>query len=295
MLWCNCKKFLAKYKGQLNGKKVVLFGSTGGIGKELSRYILELGGILISVDRNSRKVEELRQVLLQQFPQAEMYHKIADLEQLETVKQVCDELESMGVDVLIHNAGAYSIPRKICSTGYDNVFQINFISPYYITNRLMAHLEARKGRVVVVGSVAHNYSKTDQKDVDFSGRMKASLVYGNAKRYLMFAMLELMKEHPNVTLSVTHPGVAFTNITNHYPKLIFAIIKHPMKVIFMPPRMAALSIVQGIFDETDCYEWIGPSIFNVWGKQTKKTLHTCKKEEIATIYENAKRIYLESR
>lgn len=295
MLWCNCKKFLAKYKGQLDGKKVVLFGSTGGIGNQLSCYILELGGILITVDRNPQKVETLRQTLLQDFPNAEMYHKNADLEDLETVKKVCDELESMGVDVLIHNAGAYSIPRKVCSTGYDNVFQINFISPYYITNRLMGHLEGRKGRVVVVGSIAHNYSKTDEKDIDFSRRTKASLVYGNAKRYLMFAMLELMKEHPDVTLSVTHPGITFTNITNHYPKLIFAIIKHPMKVIFMPPRMAALSILQGMFDETACYEWIGPSVFDIWGKPSKKTLCTCKQKEIASIYENAKRIYLESR
>lgn len=295
MLWFNCKKYLAKYENKLAGKRVVLFGSTGGIGQQLCKYILTLGGVLITVDRNPKKVEQLREALRQDFPKAEIYNKIADLEQLETVKQVCDELVDIGVDVLIHNAGAYSIPRKTCSTGYDNVFQINFLSPYYVTNRLMSHLESRKGRVVVVGSIAHNYSKIDEKDIDFSGRTKASLVYGNAKRYLMLSMLELMKEHPDVTLSITHPGITFTNITNHYPKLVFAIIKHPMKVIFMPPKHAAISIVQGIFDETTCYQWIGPRFFHIWGKPSKKTLRTCKAKEIKTIYDIAKQIYLESR
>lgn len=287
----NCDKWLKRYEGRLVGKRVALFGSTGGIGNALCRYILKLGGTLITVDRNPTKAEILKGKLKLEFPKAEIYSIIADLEDINAVNTACDELERLNVDIVIHNAGAYSIPRRKCSTGFDNVFQINFLSPYYITNRLLPHLAENKGRVVVVGSIAHNYSKTDENDIDFSSRKKASLVYGNAKRHLMFSTLRLSRDNPEVCFAVTHPGITFTNITAHYPKPLFVLIKHPMKVIFMKPRAAALSIVEGMFTDTYCYEWIGPRFFNVWGKPIKKILKTCPYDECERIYKSAKEIY----
>ena len=47
----------------------------------------------------------------------------------------------------------------------------------------------------------------------------------------------------------TDMKLTFTNITAHCPKLIFAIIKYPMKIIFMKPRKAALSIVAKLFSK----------------------------------------------
>ena len=147
------------------------------------------------------------------------------------------------------------------------------------------------GRVVVVGSVAHNYSKIDPDDVDFSTRTAASKVYGNAKRYLMYALHELFREEEGATLAVTHPGITFTNITAHYPPLIFALIKHPMKVIFMSPRRAALSIVRGVFEMSLYRTWIGPVLLDVWGLPRVKKLRTAKDEEIERIDRVAREIY----
>ena len=152
---------------------------------------------------------------------------------MDNVKSVTKELENMDIDIFIHNAGAYSIPRKICSSGYDNVFQINFVSPYYMIRTLLPTLRAKKGMAVAVGSIAHNYSKTDERDIDFRKRSASSKVYGNAKRFLMYSLYELFKNEKEASLSIVHPGITFTNITAHYPKLIFAVIKHPMKIIFM--------------------------------------------------------------
>ncbi len=243
------------------------------------------------VDRNPDKAWRLQGELQIAFPDADIRRVTADLEHIDAVENACRELETCGIDILIHNAGAYSIPRRTCSTGFDNVFQINFVSPYYITNRLLPHLSARHGRVVAVGSIAHNYAKTDADDVDFATRRKASLVYGNAKRYLMFSLFELLKDHPDVTLAVTHPGITLTNITAHYPKWLFALIKHPMKWIFMPPKAAALSIVEGLFEETPCYRWIGPKWWDVWGEPVNKALTTCLPDECRQIDHTAKQIY----
>lgn len=287
----NTVKWLKENTASLVGKTVAITGSTGGLGQEICRYILKLGGSLVLIDRNPEKSLRFEKKLKQEFNNADIYCIIANLEDINSVKAACNKIKKISIDIFIHNAGAYSIPRKISNTGLDNVFTINFAAPYYITKQLLPSLKARKGRVVVVGSIAHNYGKTDPDDIDFKSRKKPSLVYGNSKRYLMFSMFELLKSYPEIKLSVVHPGITFTNITSHYPKWLFAIIKNPMKVIFMPPRIAALSIIKGIFTDTEYFTWIGPKFFNVWGKPRKKKLKTCAIDESRQIFENAEKIY----
>jgi NAD(P)-dependent dehydrogenase (short-subunit alcohol dehydrogenase family) len=287
----NVSRWIKANTQALGGRTVAITGATGGLGGAVCRHLLSLGAGLILLDRNRAKSDALKAALVGEYPQATIRQIPLDLSDMASVKAACEALERETFDVLIHNAGAYSIPRCICNTGYDNVFQINFASPYYMTCRLLPLLRERGGRVVAVGSIAHNYSKTDAVDVDFRTRKKASLVYGNAKRYLMYALHELFRDEDRATLAVTHPGITFTNITAHYPPLIFALIKHPMKVIFMSPRRAALSIIRGVFEASDYRSWIGPRLFDVWGVPSVKPLRTAQNEEIARIDRVARGIY----
>ncbi len=283
----NTKNWLKKNAKSLSGKLVAVSGATGGIGRELCLHLASLGANLVFINRSREKSLALAGELTALYPALSITQIYADLEKMDTVIAAAEQLSQLPVDYLILNAGAYSIPRCICNTGYDNVFQINFVSPYYLARRLMPKIRERGGRIVAVGSIAHNYSKTDESDIDFITRKRASLVYGNAKRYLTYSLLSL----EGGGVSIAHPGITFTNITAHYPKLIFALIKHPMKIIFMKPKAAALSIISGLFDTTLGYEWIGPAVFDVWGKPKKKRLDTASDEEIKRICDIAQRIY----
>ena len=283
----NINKWLQNNTTTLCGKTIVISGSTGGLGRELCNYIALLGGELILLDRNSERSIALANELKKKHPSLKATHLYADMSDMQSVKAAAEELKKMNIDYLILNAGAYSIPRDTCDTGYDNVFQINFISPYYLARRLLPLVEGRGGKVVAVGSIAHNYSKIDEGDVDFSTRRKASLVYGNAKRYLTYGLFALNSP----AISVTHPGISFTGITNHYPPLLFALIKYPMKVIFPRPRVACLSVLKGMFTDCKSGEWIGPAIFDVWGKPLKKPLRTANPSEQIKISEIAEIIY----
>lgn len=287
----NYSEWLKNNTYPLNGKTVALTGSTGGIGNELCRHLLNIRAKLVLIDRNKNKSETLKRQLESEFSNADIKCITADLEDIDSVNEACEKLVGEDVDVFIHNAGAYSIPRHKCDTGYDNVFQINFVSPYFMIRKLLPSLKKRHGKVVIVGSIAHNYSVADESDIDFSTRKRASLVYGNAKRYLMFALNELFKNENGVKFAIAHPGITFTNITAHYPKLIFAVIKHPMKIIFMKPKKASLSIVKAIFDDCGYCEWIGPEYFDVWGVPVKKKLKTCDESERKKIDKFANDIY----
>ena len=281
--------WIQKNMPSLSGKVIAVSGSTGGIGVVLCEHLAALGAELILLDRNQEKAEALQEKLEAQFPEVKIRRIRMDLEEMASVKAAARELLKAPLDGLILNAGAYHIPRHKCGTGLDNVFQINFAAPYYLARELKSHLDARGGRLVAVGSIAHNYSQTDPEDVDFSTRAKHSLAYGNAKRFLMYSLYGLYGKQGG--LAVAHPGITFTNITAHYPKVIFAIIKHPMKVIFMKPRRACLSILQGLTQDCGRNEWIGPRWFDVWGLPKKRVLKTCGEKEAEWICQTAEEVY----
>lgn len=279
----NTKNWLSKHTHDLTGVHVAITGPTGGLGLALCRRLAALNASLILLDRHAERSAALQRDLLAQFPSADLCRIPLDLSDMASVRAACEELKTRPIDVLIHNAGAYSIPRYRCDTGLDNVFQINCAAPYYLTRELLSLLRSRGGRVVMVSSIAHNYAKTDPDDPDFATRKPARLVYGNAKRRLMFALQELFRDEREASLAVAHPGITFTNITAHYPPWIFAIIKHPMKWVFMKPPTACLSLLCGVFEPTAHHTWIGPRLWDIWGLPTHRRLHTCTAEESAAI------------
>ena len=287
----NIKKWLFQNTKSLAGKKVAVTGTTGGLGRQLCRYLAMLGAELLFLDRSAERSMAHREALLKEYPYCKIECFSLDLEDLHSAKRAVNKLVLWDVDILIHNAGAYKIDRHTCHGGYDNIFQINFATPYYMTKQLLPHLRKKKGRVLAVGSVAHTYSHIDESDVDFKTRQACSKVYGNAKRYLMFALHELFKDEKDLHFALVHPGITVTGITAHYPKWLYALIKYPMKVIFMKPKKASLSLLRGVFEDTGYGQWIGPPFFHVWGYPKKKTLNTCQEAEKKKIWELAERVY----
>lgn len=284
------KRWFDRHTHSLQGKRVAVCGATGGIGEALCRHLARLGAQLWLCCRSEAKAQALIAALRADYPDLAAAFVPLDLEDAASVCAAAEILTQTPPHVLIHNAGAYAIPRHTTAQGVDNVFQINCLSPYVLTERLLPAMAAVGGHVVCVGSIAHNYSKIDPADPDFATRTAASKVYGNAKRHLMLALYQRFGAVKDVTLSVVHPGITFTNITAHYPKWLFCIIKHPMKVIFMPPRRAALSVLCGVFEPTAYGEWIGPWLFDVWGLPRKRTLRSFTREEAKSAFNAVERL-----
>ncbi len=270
--------WLQAHTHSLSGKTVALTGSTGGLGSALCRHLAALGADLILLNRNPSKAAAQERTLKEEFPRLSIRHLVVDMEDMASVKQAVARLQTLPLDALILNAGAYDIPRHTCENGFDNVFTINFVSPYFMARELYETIRARGGKIVAVGSIAHRYSKTDRRDVDFAGRKQPSLVYGNAKRRLMVALWQL-----GDGVTVAHPGITFTGITDHYPPLIFALIKHPMKILFPKTRQASLPILWGLFTDTAPGQWLGPALLDIWGAPKKKTLRSISVAEQADI------------
>jgi NAD(P)-dependent dehydrogenase (short-subunit alcohol dehydrogenase family) len=274
----------------LEGKTIAITGSTGELLQEVVTTLAKLNANFILLNRNEEKTKLQIEKLNTLCPHTKAEFIKCDLENFESVKTATEILKTKKVDILYLGAGAYNIKRFKTKLSYDNVFQINFISQYYIAKEMFPYLDSVNGKIVAVSSIAYNYSSIDESDIDFSTRKKHSKVYGNAKRFLTFSLHELLKSS-NVEFSVVHPGVTLTPMTNHYPKFINGIVKLAIKIFFPSVKKASLSLVWGVFVKTNYHYWIGPKTLNVWGFPKVRIMKNISNEESGKIFKIAENIY----
>lgn len=271
----------------LQGRVVVVTGATGGLGRNVIRDLLRVDAKVIMLDVNLEAMNQFRQELLHDFPNAEIECLEIDLNQIRSVNTAVAQLVNRRIDYLILNAGVYNVPLTTGQLGYNNVFQVNFVSQYYLTKQLLPALQRTKGKVVAVTSLAYSLTKLDENDADFTKHAKKTKVYSNAKRFLTLALSELFKERDDVRLALVHPGITLTTLTNaKNNKLISA----TMKILFPKPAVAALSVVRGVFLEIDYDEWIGPKFLRIWGLPAVTKLPTATAVERAKIFNLAESI-----
>ncbi len=289
----NYKKWLSKNTKELSGKIVAITGSTGGLGRNICQFLCELNAELVLLDRNEDKSAAQIAELTALYPNAKISFIKTDLLNFDSVKMAFEKLKSMQISYLILNAGIYNVKREKTSLGYDNIFQVNFLMQYYITKELLPTLRATNGKVIATSSIAHNYSKSDAADIQFLNRKKSSKVYGNSKRYLTYVLFKLFENESCASLTLAHPGITLTNMTNHYPKAINWLIKIGIKLIFPPAKKASLNIIKAMFvnaSKTNS-QWVGPAVFNIWGKPKLKNLKTATKDEAQSIFISAEAEY----
>lgn len=285
------EQWLQYNTSKLDGKVVALTGATGDLGSLLCEHLARLNATVLMLDRNLEKSVALKNKILAQYPNARLENIQIDMNKLRNVHDVAMGLQNRQIDFLILNAAVYNVPLVTAETSYNNVFQVNFIAPYYLTKTLLPTLARSKGKVIAVGSIAHKSVALDENDLDYSETESQSKIYANSKRWLMFALAKLVKTDLNVRLAIVHPGVTLTQMTNHYHPAINWLVRLGMKVAFPSPEKAVLSLLAGVFMDCDYDEWIGPERANIWGFPRIQPLNTCSLAEKERIYTLAENIY----
>lgn len=286
----NIKKWIKKNCYSLSGKTICITGSTGGLARKFTKTLVELGANFVFANRNLEKSEQQKQEILAEFPDTKIEIIKTDFSNITSVKNSAKKLLNYNFNFLILNAAIYNVAIEKTESGYNNIFQTNFILPYTFVKLLLPKFKQNKNaKVVLISSIAHKFSKANFDDIDFTKNAKQNKIYGNSKRFITFSLQKLLFLN-NVKLSIVHPGITLTNMTNHYPKMVNWLVKLGIKLFFPSPQKASLSIISGVFDETK-NEWIGPRIFDIWGYPKKKKLDTCSEQEKDKIFEIAEQIF----
>ena len=187
----NVQKWIKANTSDLTNKTIAITGSTGGLACFIVKVFASLNANLILINRNKEKTEKQIKELKEINPKIKIDYIQCDLSNFESVKTATEKLKQFDINTLYLSSGVYNVARTKSSLGYDNIFQTNFVSHYYITKQLVTNLKKQDGNIVAVSSIAHNYSKIDEQDIDFSSNTKQSKVYGNSKRFLMFSLIKL--------------------------------------------------------------------------------------------------------
>lgn len=138
-------------------KIILITGSTDGIGLETAKTLVSLGHHVLLHGRNPAKLAEVERTLsaLPDGGRVESY--VSDLSHMADVEALAKAVTKQHekIDVLINNAGVYSIPNPITQDGLDVRFAVNTIAPYLLTQRLLP-LFGPSGRVINLSSAAQS-------------------------------------------------------------------------------------------------------------------------------------------
>lgn len=284
----NYLKFVdSKYDDKKLKNTILISGSTGSIGKEISRYLSYFNLKIILLGRNKKSLEELKNELISKHHN-DVSTFIIDFEKIENIDNLIKYLidNKIKIDVFISNHGIYHLKKKLIND-VDNTFYVNYLSSIYLINQL---LKLNKD-IKIVSQVSISYHfirKINKIDFDLKNDKNLTKIYANSKYWLISYLLKLKKLGNNIIM--THPGICYTNLfkkkNGAYNKLFYAFIAPLMKLLFLDPKNGSLSLLDGTFKESLEYSyWIGPKIFGIWGnpkayKLNKKILNEANIEFI---------------
>jgi retinol dehydrogenase 14 len=130
------------------------------------------------------------------------------------VRALAGRLNAMDrIDVLINNAGFVAGRRGTTEDGFEEVFAVNHLAPFLLTNLLLGKLTASApARVITVTSDAHTAAKLDLDDLHLEREWDSWRSYSNSKLANILFTRELARRTAGtgVTANCAHPGVVRT-------------------------------------------------------------------------------------
>lgn len=146
----------------MEGKTVVITGTTSGTGKVAADTVAGLGAKVLVLNRASERSTAAFAELTAAHPNADLHNVECDLQSFDSVRAAAGrvvELCPEGVHVLANNAGVMALGDTATGDGFDVQMQTNHLSHFLLTKELMPSLEAAaassgEARVVNHSSVA---------------------------------------------------------------------------------------------------------------------------------------------
>ena len=137
----------------LDGKKVLITGASGGIGESMARSFHDAGAEVLLHGTRQAKLDEIAKDL------GDRAHTItADLTDSESVDKLAnDAMERLGeIDILINNAGVTrdGLFVRMSKDDWDTVMQVNLTATFQLSKALSYPMMRRRhGRIINITSV----------------------------------------------------------------------------------------------------------------------------------------------
>ena len=183
-------------------KKILITGASGGIGKELIKKFVSLGGNVLGTGTKTEKLDLLKK----QYPTIKV--KKIDLAEDSRIEEFIENvnLELGGLDILINNAGVNidNLSLRMKDDEWKKVININLTSTFLLSKYAIKKMLKNKfGRIVNITSVVGHTGNLGQANYAAS----KSGIIGMSKSLA----IEYAKK--NITVNCVSPGFIESDMT----------------------------------------------------------------------------------
>jgi len=183
-------------------KNILITGASGGIGNELVRKFVSLGGNVLGSGTKAEKLDLLKK----RYPNIKV--KRFDMAEHQRVEEFIDNvsLELGGLDILINNAGTNmdNLSLRMKDDEWKKVIDINLTSTFLLSKyAIKKMLKNKYGRIVNITSVVGHTGNSGQSNYAAS---KAGII-GMSKSLA----IEYAKK--NITVNCVSPGFIVSDMT----------------------------------------------------------------------------------
>ena len=187
---------------EFKNKNILITGATGGIGNELVRKFVSLGGNVLGTGTKTEKLNELKK------QHSNIKVKKFDMMEHGRIEEFIDniQLELGGLDVLINNAGINvdNLSLRMKDDEWKKVIDVNLTSTFLLSKYAIKKMLKNKfGRIVNITSIVGHTGNLGQANYSAS---KSGLI-GMSKSLA----IEYAKK--NITINCVSPGFITSNMT----------------------------------------------------------------------------------
>ena len=183
-------------------KKILVTGASGGIGSEIVKKFVSLGGDVLGTGTKAEKLDLIKK----QYQSIKV--KKFDISEHSRIEEFIDDvaLELGGLDVLINNAGTNvdNLSLRMKEEEWKKVIDINLTSTFLLAKHAIKKMLKNKfGRVVNITSVVGHTGNLGQSN------------YAAAKSGIIGMSKSLALEYAkkNITINCVSPGFIVSDMT----------------------------------------------------------------------------------
>jgi len=205
----------------MTDKICLITGATSGIGAATAHALAQLGATVVVVGRNPGKCSDRVQAIRQSTGNPRVEHLLADLSVQQEIHGLAGRFKGKyrRLDVLINNAGARFLSRKLTAEGYEMTFALNHLGYFTLTNLLLKELlTSGHGRIVNVASEAHRQcTAINFADLHGAAGYQGKAAYAQSKLANLLFSYELARQldGTGLTVNALDPGNVWTNFSRN--------------------------------------------------------------------------------